>query len=89
VQPVSQADQAKSKVAAMRNLADAVAQNDQTAVAGALEEFRNIPFDARSNKAEAGEILEIYSKRVQGKAKGDLAREIQLEKAPIQAAGKR
>lgn len=82
-------DPAREKVERMKRIADEVAQDaNSIQVAGALEEFTNVPFDAQASPKEAEEILQIYRQRVEGKA-GKYAPEIKNAVAPIQAGLKR
>lgn len=62
------------KVEAMTKLAAAAeGPNQEFAVKGALEDYRDIPFQAKTQPEAAKKILEIYNTRVKGKLKGDIA----------------
>jgi hypothetical protein len=75
----------RQKVAAFQKVADEVNKDPNAiAVAGALEEFTMIPFNAQESPQHAEEILRIYRERVQGKG-GKYAAEIQQAVAPIRA----
>jgi hypothetical protein len=79
----------RQKVAAFQKLADEVVKDpNSTAVAGALEEYTMIPFNAQDARQHAEEILRIYQERIQGKG-GKYAAEIQQAIAPIQTGLKR
>ncbi len=81
--------QANAKVAALKRLADAMAQDPNGAEArGALEDFRNTPLDAEKNPKQVEEMVEFYRQRIQGKYKGYVAQEIQREMAPLLARNK-
>jgi hypothetical protein len=78
--PPSPESQADAKVRAMKQLADAMAQDpDGPEARGALENFRNTPLDPRKNPNQADEIVEVYRQRIQGKYKGFVAQEIGAE----------
>jgi hypothetical protein len=84
--PPAPDEQADAKVAAIKRLAHAMAQEANGAEArGALEDFRNIPLDDQKNPKQLHEIVEIYRQRIQGKYRGFVAQEIQREIAPLQA----
>jgi hypothetical protein len=73
-------EQANAKVAAIKRLADELAKDPNGAEArGALEEFRNTPFDAQKNPQQAEEIAQVYRERIQGKYKGFVVQELQGE----------
>jgi hypothetical protein len=76
-------DQARAKVEAFTRIADEVAKDPNAlAVAGSLEEYTMIPFDAQNSPEEGEEILEIYRRRVRGKG-GKYAREIEAAVAAV------
>lgn len=82
--------QAASKVEAMKKLADRMATDPNgPETLAALEEFRLNTLDPSKHANQAEEILDIYRKRIQGKYKGEVAQQLQLEMAPLQAAAKR
>lgn len=86
---VDPAELGRQKVAAFQKLADEVNKDpNAVAVAGALEEYTMIPFNAQDSPQHAEEILRIYRERVQGKG-GKYAGEIQQAVAAIQAGLKR
>lgn len=87
---VSVDQQAAAKVDAFRRIAEDAEKNPtgQDVLIG-LEEFRQIPFDARGHAKEANEILELYRKRVQAKVRGEVADQLRAEMAGIEAALKR
>jgi hypothetical protein len=73
-------EQAKAKVAAIKRLADEMAKDPNGVEArGALEEFRNAPFDAHKSPQQVDEIAQVYRQRIQGKYKGVVAQELQGE----------
>ena len=81
--------QADAKVAAIKQLADAMAQDANGEEArGALENFRNTPFDPRKNPKQAEEIRDVYRQRIQGKYRGFVAQEIQAEIGTLPGRGK-
>ncbi|HLJ92859.1 MAG TPA: hypothetical protein VKU02_06670 [Gemmataceae bacterium] len=81
--------QAKAKVAALKRLADALAQDPNGAEArGALEDFRNTPLDAEKHPKQVEEMVEFYRQRIQGKYRGFVAQETQREMAPLLARNK-
>jgi hypothetical protein len=72
--------QAHAKLAAIKRLADTMAQQpDGPEARGALEDFRNTPLDPRKHPKEADEIVEVYRQRIQGKYQGFVSQEIQAE----------
>jgi hypothetical protein len=76
-------DQARAKVEAFSRIADEVAKDpNAVAVAGALELYTMVPFDAQNSPKEAEEILDIYRRRVEGKG-GKYAWEIQAAVAGV------
>jgi hypothetical protein len=83
--PPSPEAQADAKVKAIQRLADALAQNpDGPEARAALEDFRNIPFDARKYPNQAETIVEVYRQRIKGKYRGFVAEEIQMEMAGLE-----
>lgn len=73
-------EQATAKVNALKRLAEEMAKDPNGVEArGALEEFRNTPFDAQKNPQQAEEIVQVYRQRIQGKYKGFVAQELQAE----------
>jgi hypothetical protein len=73
-------EQATAKVNAINRLAAEMAKDPNGAEArGALEEFRNIPFDAQKSPQQAEEIVQVYRQRIQGKYKGFVAQELEAE----------
>ena len=84
--PPDPAEQANAKVEAIKRLADAMAKDANGAEArGALEDFRNTPFDAQKHPKQAEEIVEVYRLRIQGKHRGFVAQEIAAEVNPLQS----
>jgi hypothetical protein len=79
--PTSSMDEAaNAKVEAMKRLADEMAKDPNGAEArGALEVFRNTPFDAQKYPKQAEEIAQVYRQRIQGKYKGFVIQELQGE----------
>jgi hypothetical protein len=76
--------QADAKVNAIKRLADAMAREPDGAEArGALEDFRNTPFDARKHPEHADEIVAVYRERIEGKYQGFVADEIRMEVGPL------
>ena len=69
---------AKSKVEAVKKVADAVSRDpngDEAFIA--LEEFRNTSMNPKDYPAESKEIIEIYKSRIEGKLKkGDISDQI-------------
>lgn len=71
---------AKAKVAAMKNLASAMAKDANSPdIFEALEGFRNVFVDMSNYPAEAREILDIYKREIEGKYKGQNAQQVQQE----------
>lgn len=65
------------KIDAMTKIAEAaVGPNAEFAVLAAVEDFRNIPFQAKTQPEATKKILEIYNTRVKGKLKGDAAAQV-------------
>jgi hypothetical protein len=88
--PPSPEGQADAKVAAIKRLAEAMAQEpDGPEARGALEDFRNTPLDVEKNPNQAAEIVEVYRQRIQGKYKGLVAQEIQGEMGYLQVRSKK
>jgi hypothetical protein len=89
--PVGSAEeQANSKVAAMQRLADALAKDPNGIDArAALEDYRVTSFDVAKNRSQAEEILDIYRKRIQGKYRGEVAQEIQIDMKALEGELKR
>jgi hypothetical protein len=66
----------QKKIDAMTKIAEAAeSANPDSAVKAALEKYRNIPFQAKTQPEAARKILEIYEQRVKGKLKGEVADE--------------
>jgi hypothetical protein len=73
----------------MKRLADEMAKDPNGAEAlGALEEFRNTPFDPQKNPKQAEEIVQVYNQRIKGKYKGLVTQELQGEIGPFLARPK-
>jgi hypothetical protein len=71
---------AKQKVAAMKRLAEVLAQDPNGPnVFEALEGFRNIGIDPAQHPAEAQEILDIYKREIEGKYRGENYEQVRLE----------
>jgi hypothetical protein len=88
-QPQDLSKTARMKVEAFKRIADEVAKNpNSVAVAGALEEYTMVPFDAQNSPKEAEEILEIYRQRIEGKS-GKYSQEIKNAIAAVQSGLKR
>jgi hypothetical protein len=69
--------QAGGKLAAMQQLADAVARNaDHTELSGLVEVFTSNTLDVKANPDEAKQIVEIYNTKVKGKLRGELANQM-------------
>ncbi len=86
---VAPSELGRQKVTAFQKLADEVSKDpNSTAVAGALEEYTMIPFNAQDSPQDAEEILRIYHERIQGKG-GKYSAEIQQAIAAVRAGLKR
>jgi hypothetical protein len=71
---------AQEKVAAMKRLAEVMARDPNGPdVFEAIEGFRNVSMDPTKHPTEVREILEIYKRDIEGKYKGENARQVQLE----------
>src|SRR5205823_1043872 len=82
-------EQAAAKVNALKRLAEELAKDPNGVEArGALEEFRNTPFDPQKNPKQAEEIVQVYRERIQGKYKGFVAQELQGEMGQFLARSK-
>jgi len=80
---------AQKKMEAFKRIADEVARDPNAiAVAGALEEYTILPFDAQNSPKEAEEILQIYKQRIEGKG-GKYAKDIENVIAAVRAGLKR
>jgi hypothetical protein len=84
--PVDVNAEAKAKVEAFKNLADAMAKEPNGLDArSALEEIRNRPLDVTKNREEAEEIVKIYRERIRGKYQGEVPQEVQIEVSGIES----
>ena len=67
----------QKKIDAMTKIADAAeSANPDFAVKAAVENYRKIPFQAKTQPEAARKILEIYEQRLKGKLKGEAADEV-------------
>ena len=84
--PVDENAEAKAKVEAFKNLADAMAKEPNGLDArSALEDIRNRPLDVSKNRKEAEEIVQIYQQRIKGRYKGEVAQEVHIEANGIES----
>jgi hypothetical protein len=85
--PVDVDAQAKAKVEAMKQVADAMAKDPNGLDArAALENYRLQIIDVKKNPKEAEELVQVFRQRIKGKYSGEVAQEISMDAQAIESA---
>lgn len=81
--------QAQAKLQALKDIADSLPKGPNSPeVLGALETWRSLPYDAKTFPKETAEMEQIYKTKIQGKAKGEAAQELNSFFGPLLGAKK-